>query len=69
MAGARTPAGGHADFPAAPSTTLQPGQQHTYRQARTFAVAGTAWPAFFDGAAWRELAPARISFTVRPTGA
>lgn len=66
LVGARDPSNANVDFPASASVTLQPGQQYTYSASRSFATAGayTAWPAYFDGTNWNQLAtPA--SFTVQ----
>jgi hypothetical protein len=65
LVGARTPSNANVDFPASAAVTLQPGQSFTYSAARTFATAGTysAWPSYFDGANWFQLATP-VSFTV-----
>jgi hypothetical protein len=65
LVGARDPSNGNVDFPASTSVTLQPGQSYTYSASRTFATAGTysAWPAWFDGVNWNQLA-APGNFTV-----
>ncbi|HEX3154020.1 MAG TPA: alkaline phosphatase family protein [Candidatus Angelobacter sp.] len=69
LAGARDPSNGNVDFPASAAVTLQPGQSYTYSASRTFATSGTytAWPAYFDGTNWIELAPSHTSFTVTGT--
>ena len=66
LVGARDPANGNVDFPASASVTLQPGQQYTYSGSRSFATTGTytAWPAYFDGTNWIQLATPS-SFTVQ----
>jgi hypothetical protein len=65
VVGARDPANANVDFPATAPVTLQPGEQYPYSATRSFAKSGTytAWPAYFDGVNWIELAP-RSSFTV-----
>ncbi|HXO37275.1 MAG TPA: Ig-like domain-containing protein, partial [Candidatus Acidoferrum sp.] len=65
LVGARTPSNANVDFPASAAVTLQPGQSFTYSAARTFATAGTysAWPAYFDGTNWFQLATP-VNFTV-----
>ena len=66
LVGARDPANANVDFPATAAVTLQPGQQYAYSAARSFTTAGTysAWPAYFDGTNWIQLAtPA--NFTVQ----
>ncbi len=67
LAGSRNPSGGNVDFPPSPPVTVQAGQRYTYRGSRSFATAGahTAWPVYFDGSSWIELAPARTGFEVR----
>lgn len=63
LVGARTASGGNVDFPAGSAVTLQPGQSHTYRASRVLPAGSyTAWPSYFDGRNWRELAP-RTTFT------
>jgi hypothetical protein len=68
LVGARTPANANVDFPESAAVTLQPGQSFTYSGSRSFTVTGThtAWPAYFDGAHWIELA-APTSFAVQQT--
>jgi parallel beta-helix repeat protein len=58
VAGARNPSNGNVDFPGTGAVTLQPGQQYTYSAARTFTANGsyTAWPSYFDGTNWFQLA-------------
>jgi hypothetical protein len=58
LVGARTAAGGHVDFPTDGPLTLRPGQRHTYRGTRVLGSGQyTAWPGYYDGAAWHELGP------------
>jgi hypothetical protein len=66
LVGARDPSNGNVDFPASAPQTLQPGASFTYSASRSFATAGnySAWPAYYDGTNWIELAPAHSSFTV-----
>lgn len=66
LTGARNPSNGNVDFPASAAVTLQPGQQYTYSGSRSFPSTGTytAWPAYFDGTNWIQLA-APSSFTVQ----
>jgi hypothetical protein len=66
VAGARDPSNANVDFPATSSVTLQPGAQYTYSASKSFATGGnyTAWPAYFDGTNWIQLASAS-SFTVQ----
>ena len=66
LVGARNPFNSNVDFPTSSAVTLQPGQTYTYQASRSFATVGTysAWPAFFDGSNWIELA-AHTSFTVK----
>src|SRR5205085_5495971 len=64
IARARDPNNANVDFPGTASVTLQPGQQYGYSASRSFAAAGTtytAWPSYFDGTNWIELA-AHTSF-------
>ena len=58
LVGARDPSNGNVDFPASTAVTLQPGQSFTYSAARSFTTAGTysAWPAYFDGTNWVQIA-------------
>ena len=65
LVGARDPSNGNVDFPASASVTLQPGQTFTYSASRTFTTAGTysAWPAWFDGTNWNQIA-STVNFTV-----
>ena len=67
LAGARDPSLANVDFPASTPQTIQPGASYTYSASRSFATAGTyqAWPAYFNGTNWIELAPAHSSFTVQ----
>jgi serine/threonine-protein kinase len=69
LVGARNPSNGNVYFPTSPSITLQPGQSYTYSGARSFSTTGTytAWPAYFDGTDWIEMA-SRASFSVVPGG-
>ena len=69
LTGARDPNNNNVDFPASTPVTLQPGQQYSYSAARSFATSGTytAWPAYFDGQNWIELAPTHTNFTVQGT--
>jgi hypothetical protein len=66
LIGARNPANGNVDFPESVPVTLAPGQSYTYNQSRSFSTVGSyvAWPAYFDGTNWFELA-ANSSFTVQ----
>jgi hypothetical protein len=64
LVGARDPSSGNVDFTPTAAVTLQPGQTFTYSSARSFTTAGayTAWPAYFDGTNWIQLAnPASFS--------
>jgi hypothetical protein len=65
LVGARDPSNANVDFPASAAVTLQPGQSFTYSASRTFAAAGTysAWPSYFDGTNWFQLATP-VNFTV-----
>ncbi|HEY2115783.1 MAG TPA: Ig-like domain-containing protein [Candidatus Angelobacter sp.] len=65
LVGARDPSNANVDFPASASVTLQPGQTYTYSASRTFTTAGTysAWPAWFDGTNWNQIA-STVNFTV-----
>jgi hypothetical protein len=65
LVGGRDPSNANVDFPASAAVTLQPGQSFTYSAARTFATAGTysAWPSYFDGTNWFQLATP-VNFTV-----
>jgi hypothetical protein len=65
LVGSRDPSNANVDFPASTSVTLQPGQSYTYSASRTFTTAGTysAWPAWFDGVNWNQLATP-VNFTV-----
>jgi hypothetical protein len=67
LAGIRDPINANVDAPSSAPVILQPGQRHTYRGTRAFATAGTyrAWPAYYDGSSWIELATP-VSFTVQP---
>ena len=69
LTGARDPSNNNVDFPASTAVTLQPGQQYSYSGSRSFGTSGTytAWPAYFDGQNWIELAPTHTSFTVQGT--
>jgi hypothetical protein len=69
LTGARDSSNNNVDFPASTPVTLQPGQQYTYSGARSFGTAGTytAWPAYFNGSDWIELAPTHTTFTVQGT--
>jgi hypothetical protein len=66
LAGGRDQSDGHVDFPVSPAVTLQPGQQYTYSASQSIATAGkyTAWPAYFDGSNWIELAAMHSTFLV-----
>lgn len=66
LVGARDPSNANVDFPASAPVTLEPGQVYTYQGTQSFATSGTytAWPAYFNGSAWIELA-AHTSFTVQ----
>jgi hypothetical protein len=65
LAGARNPSNANVDFPVSPPLTIQPGQIYNYQQSQAFATPGTynAWPAYYDGVNWIELA-VHASFTV-----
>jgi hypothetical protein len=65
LVGARDPSNANVDFPASNPVTLQPGQTFTYSASRTFTTAGTysAWPAWFDGTNWNQIATT-VNFTV-----
>jgi hypothetical protein len=67
LVGARNPANGNVDFPESSPITLAPGQSYTYRDSRSFSATGSysAWPAYFDGTNWVELATSHTSFTVQ----
>jgi hypothetical protein len=67
LVGARDPGNANVDFPGVPNVVLQPGQQYTYRQSRTFSVAGnySAWPAAYLDGDWLELTSAHTSLTVQ----
>jgi hypothetical protein len=57
LAGNRNAVNANVDFPAGPQVTLAPGQSYTYQQSRTLAAGNyTAWPAYFDGSTWIQLA-------------
>jgi hypothetical protein len=64
--GARTPSNANVDFPVSAPLTLHPGDAFTYRATRSFPASGsyTAWPAYYTGSSWVELAPSRSAFTV-----
>src|SRR5204863_8399986 len=55
----------HMDFGPSEAVTLQPGQQFTYQASQSFSAAGSysAWPAYYDGTNWPELAT-HTTFTV-----
>jgi len=59
LSGARDAAGANVDFAVSAPVTLQPGDQYTYQASRSFSTTGTyhAWPAYYDGTTWTELAP------------
>ena len=65
LVGARDPSNANVDFPASNPVTLQPGQTFTYSASRSFTTAGTysAWPAWFDGTNWNQIATT-VNFTV-----
>jgi Bacterial Ig domain len=65
LVGARDPSNANVDFPTSATVTLQPGQSYTYTASRTFTTAGTysAWPSWFDGTNWYQLATP-VNFTV-----
>lgn len=57
LAGNRNAANANVDFPASAQVTLAPGQSYTYRQSQTLTAGNyTAWPAYFDGSTWIQLA-------------
>lgn len=64
---ARDPSNTNADFPASTAQTIAPGASYTYTASRSFATAGSysAWPAYFDGTNFVELAPAHSVFSVQ----
>jgi len=66
----RTAAGAHVDFPVTAAMTLQPGQSYSYQGSESFAAAGTytAWPDYYDGTNWIDLAPtSHTTFQVSAT--
>jgi hypothetical protein len=58
LAGNRDAKSTNLDFPASGQLTLAPGQSYQYRQSRALGAGTyTAWPAYFDGTTWIQLAP------------
>src|SRR5947209_5631137 len=64
---ARDPSNANVDFLNSGQQTIAPGATFTYTATRSFATAGnySAWPAYFDGTNFIELAPAHSNFTVQ----
>jgi hypothetical protein len=65
LVGARSAQNANRDFPSSKAVTLKAGETYEYRASQSLSPGKyTAWPGYYDGSKWHELAP-HTSFTAR----